>query len=259
MWDPDVYQRYARERGRPFDDLVAQVRAQAPRTVVDLGCGPGDRTATLLQRWPGAVVTGVDSSPEMVADATGRAVPGRLEFVQADLRTWRSPEPVDVVLSNATLQWLPDHLDLLPALVDAVAPGGWLAFQVPADFAGPSHALLAAQRLSTRWRDLVGAGADRALAVHEPAVYLAALADLGLAVDVWETTYLHLLAGEDAVLEWTRGTALRPVLAALDEGEQAEFLAEYGAALRASYPRQPHGTVLPFRRIFAVAQRRQPH
>ena len=255
MWDPAVYQRYARERGRPFDDLVAQVRADSPRAVVDLGCGPGDRTATLLQRWPGAVVTGVDSSAEMVAAAAGRAVPGRLGFVEADLRTWRPPQPVDVVLSNATLQWLPDHLDLLPALVDAVAPGGWLAFQVPANFASPSHTLLADLRLSPRWREQVGEGADRALAVHEPEVYLAALAGLGLAVDVWESTYLHLLEGEDAVLEWTRGTALRPVLAALDEGEQAAFLAEYGAALRAAYPREPHGTVLPFRRIFAVAQR----
>jgi len=256
VWDADVYQRFARERARPFHDLVARVGAEQPREVVDLGCGPGDQTATLLERWPTAAVTGIDSSAEMVAAAAQVAVPARLSFAQGDLREWAPARPVDVLISNATLQWVPDHLDLLPRLVDALSEQGWLAFQVPGNFRSPSHALLAELRQSPRWRDRVGAGADRALAVHEPEVYLGALAQAGLSVDAWETTYLHVLPGPDAVLEWTRGTALRPVLAALDAAEQAEFLGAYAALLREAYPRRAYGTVLPFRRIFVVAQRR---
>lgn len=256
MWDAAVYQRYRDERGRPFDDLVARVLADTPSYVVDLGCGPGDRTATLLDRWPAATVTGVDSSPEMVAAASGLEVTGRLTFVEGDVRSWSPERPVDVLVSNATLQWVPGHLELLPRLVDALAPGGWLAFQVPGNFSAPSHTLLGELRRSARWRDRVGEDADRSAAVHDPATYLTALADLGLRVDAWETTYLHVLPGPDAVLEWTRGTALRPVLAALDETEQAEFLTAYGERLRSAYPRGRHGTVLPFRRIFVVAQRR---
>lgn len=230
------------------------MKAEAPQSVVDLGCGPGDRTSTLLDRWPTATVLGIDSSAEMVEAAAAHAVPGRLSFAQADVRDWRPGRPVDVLLSNATFQWVPDHLDLLPSLVAALAPAGWLAFQVPANFAGPTHALLAELRQDARWRGKVGAGADRALAVHEPETYLAALAELGLTVDVWETTYLHVLTGKDAVLEWTKGTALRPVLAALDDAEQAEFLDEYAARLRSAYAERGYGTVLPFRRIFVVAR-----
>jgi trans-aconitate 2-methyltransferase len=255
VWDPAVYQRYSRERGRPFDDLVAQVGAEAPQVVVDLGCGAGDRTATLLERWPTATVTGIDSSAEMVAAAAAHEVPGRLSFEQADLRQWRPEQPVDVLLANATLQWVPDHLALLPRLVTTLAPAGWLAFQVPGNFAEPSHVLLAELRQDPRWWSRLAAGADRAQAVHEPVTYLEALADLGLRVDAWETTYLHVLSGEDAVLEWTKGTALRPVLAVLEGSERAEFLAEYAARLRSAYPQRPYGTVLPFRRIFVVAQR----
>ena len=255
MWDATVYQRYRDERARPFHDLLARVRADAPSYVVDLGCGPGDCTATLLDRWPDATVTGVDSSPEMVAAARAHEVRDRLSFVQGDLRSWAAGRPVDVLVSNATLQWVRGHLDLLPRLVGMLTPGGWLGFQVPGNFSAPSHTLLADLRGSARWRHRVGEDADRSAAVHEPAAYLAALADLGLHADVWETTYLHVLPGPDAVLEWTRGTSLRPVLAALDGAEQAEFLSEYGERLRDAYPQGPHGTVLPFRRIFVVAQR----
>lgn len=227
--------------------------------MVDLGCGPGDQTATLLQRWPTATVTGVDSSAQMLAAAARHAVPGRLSFVQADLRSWRPPAPVDVVVSNATLQWVPEHLDLMAHLVALLAPGGWLAFQVPGNSTSPSHTLLAEQRLSPRWRAQVGAGAERASAVHEPATYAQALLTLPgavLEVDAWETTYLHLLRGPDAVLEWTRGTALRPVLQALDDpDEREEFLTEYAGRLRRAYLAQEWGTPFPFRRVFVVAHR----
>lgn len=254
MWDPATYQRYGDERGRPFDDLLARVDCTSPGRVVDLGCGPGERTRTLLDRWPTASVLGVDSSAEMIESAAAHAVPGRLEFLQADLRDWRPAAPVDVLVSNATLQWVPDHVELLPALVSLLAPGGWLGLQVPGNFAEPSHTLLAELRQSPRWRHRVGEQAVRSAAVAEPATYLAALAALGLQVDAWETTYLHVLAGQDAVMQWTKGTALRPVLAVLGGVEQAAFLAEYATQLRAAYPRRDYGTVLPFRRIFAVAR-----
>ncbi|PZS27568.1 MAG: trans-aconitate methyltransferase [Pseudonocardiales bacterium] len=255
MWDPALYQRYGDERTRPFTDLLGRVRSDDPQLVVDLGCGPGDQTATLLRRWPAARVVGVDSSPEMIDAAQAHAVPGRLAFVHADARDWQPDDPVDVLVSNATLQWVPDHLDLLPELARLLAPDGWLAFQVPGNFEAPSHTELTALRESPRWRDQLSSGAARAAAAHEPAAYLDALVRLGLTPDVWETTYLHLLRGEDAVLEWTRGTALRPVFAVLDGAAREEFVADYAARLRAAYPRHEFGTLLPFRRIFAVAHR----
>ena len=255
VWDPAQYGRFGDERSRPFADLLARVQARDPRHVVDLGCGPGTLTRGLLDRWPGSRIVGIDSSREMIAEAERVAVPGRLDFGLGDLREWEPEQPVDVLVSNATLQWVPGHLDLLPRLVDALAPGGELAFQVPGNFTAPSHTLLAELRTSPRWRDRVGEGAARGAAVHEPADYLDRLAPLGCRVDAWETTYLHVLPGEDAVLEWVKGTALRPVLSILHSDESAEFLAAYAAGLRTAYPRQPYGTVLPFRRIFVVAQK----
>jgi trans-aconitate 2-methyltransferase len=253
LWDPQRYLTYADQRARPFHDLLARVGAVDPATVVDLGCGPGNLTSTLAERWPSARVIGVDSSAEMVAVA--REVPS-IEVVGADVRDWRPGGPVDVVISNATLQWVPDHLNLLPRFVGWLAPQGWLAFQVPGNFAEPSHALLRQVADSPRWRDRVGGDRVARPSSPEPADYLAALADLDCVVDVWETTYLHVLPGADAVLDWISGTGLRPVLAALDGAEQAEFRAEYGALLRAAYPARPYGTVLPYRRIFAVGRRR---
>lgn len=253
MWDPQRYLTYAEQRARPFHELLVRVAAVDPTTVIDLGCGPGNLTGTLAERWPSARVIGVDSSAEMVAAA--REVPG-IDVVAADVRDWRPSGPVDVVVSNATLQWVPDHLDLLPRFVGWLAPDGWLAFQVPGNFAEPSHALLRQLTDSPRWRDRVGGDRVVRPSSPQPADYLAALADLDCAVDVWETTYLHVLPGADAVLDWISGTGLRPVLAALDEAEQAEFRAEYGALLRTAYPARRYGTVLPYRRIFVVGRRR---
>jgi trans-aconitate 2-methyltransferase len=254
-WDPAVYQKYGDERTRPFTDLLARVGSTDPRFVVDLGCGPGDQTATLLQRWPAATVLGIDSSPDMIEAAQDHAVPGRLTFVQADLSTWRPDRPVDVLVSNATLQWVTGHLELLPRLAAMLAPDGWLAFQVPGNFDAPSHTELFALRETPRWRDRLAAGAARGAYVHQPVDYLSALLRLQLVVDVWETTYLHVLSGDDPVLEWTKGTALRPVFAVLDGADLEEFLTDYGQRLRAAYPRAEFGTVLPFRRVFAVAHR----
>ena len=243
QWDPEQYLRFAEHRARPFHDLLARVTAEDPAYVVDLGCGPGGLTERLATRWPGAQVVGVDASAQMIARAVPRATEG-LRFVEADLRDWEPERRVDVLVSNATLQWVPDHLAQLPRLAAMLAPGGWLALQLPGNFDAPSHTELAALRTSPRWRDRLAGLAERA-AVHEPSTYLATLAAVGLAVDAWETTYLQVLPGEDAVLEWMKGTGLRPTLELLTDSEAEQFVADYRERLRAAYPPQPFGTVCP--------------
>jgi trans-aconitate 2-methyltransferase len=254
-WDPRQYAAYADERSRPFFELVARVGIDGPAEVVDLGCGPGRLTAMLLQRWPSARIVGVDSSADMVEEAAQHAVEGRLSFVHADAATWQPDGPVNVVIANAVLQWVPGHLDLLPRFASWLSPGGLLALQVPDNFDEPSHTLLRDLRTSNRWREQLGEGADRSAGVERPETYLQALIVLGLRADVWQTTYLHVLGGDDAVLEWVKGTALRPVLSTLHrDADRRAFLADYAAALRASYPAEKWGTVFPFRRTFAVAR-----
>ncbi|HEX3932133.1 MAG TPA: methyltransferase domain-containing protein [Nocardioides sp.] len=250
-WDPDRYLTYADERGRPFVELLARVGAIAPETVVDLGCGPGNLTSLLGERWPEAHVTGIDSSREMIERA--RVADSGIAFEVADLRTWvTTAGQVDVLVSNATLQWVPDHLDLLPGLVSRVSDGGWLAFQVPANFAEPSHVIrteLAAEaRYAEHTRDVAVPSS------HDPAVYLEALASLGCEVDVWETTYLHVLTGPDPVFTWVSGTGARPTLQALPGDLRGAFEEEFRQRLRAAYPERGGRVVLPFRRIFAVAR-----
>ena len=249
-WKPTQYLQYADERSRPFADLLARVAATDPQQVVDLGCGPGHLTAGLAEHWPGATVLGVDSSPAMIAQARSSAHP-RLHFVEADLRDWEPAEPVDVLVSNAALQWVPGHRGLFPRLVAALSPGGWFAFAVPGNFSAPSHTLL---------RELAGDARFAAQtdtldwpAVAEPQTYLSDLAALGCRVEAWETTYLHVLTGDDPVFGWISSTGARPVLQALPAGLRDEFEDEYKARLRTAYPPTAYGTVLPFRRIFVVA------
>ena len=250
-WDPERYLRFADERGRPFGELVGRVAADAPRTVVDLGCGPGNLTGLLKQRWPSAQVTGLDSAPEMIATARGRD--DGVAYDVADLRDWRPPSPVDVLVSNATLQWVPDHLALLPSLVEAVRPGGWFAFQVPANFDEPSHTLRR-DLAATPPYDAQTAGVATPDG-HDAATYLRALQPLVTSVDAWETTYLHVLHGEDPVFTWVSGTGARPTLQALDESLRPRFEDEFKRRLRAAYPDDGSGVVLPFRRVFVVVQR----
>jgi trans-aconitate 2-methyltransferase len=253
-WDPDQYRRYADERSRPFFELTGRIAAGSPDRIVDLGCGDGGLTATLAERWPGAAVVGLDRSAEMIAGAGPRAIPGRLRFAQGDLREWRPDAPVDVLVSNATLQWVPEHPELIDRWVGALVAGGWLAFQVPGNDRAPTHAILDELRADSRWRDQL-AGAAPGPRVLEPGEYLARLAGHGCAVDAWETTYQHVLEGPDPVLEWVKGTAMRPVLTALDGAEREAFLAAYAARLREAYPPCAFGTVMPFRRIFVVPRR----
>ncbi|WFE39609.1 trans-aconitate 2-methyltransferase [Micromonospora sp. WMMD998] len=254
MWDPNTYLRYGDERSRPFHDLLARVGAERPRAVVDLGCGPGTLTATLAERWPGSRITGVDSSPEMIARADDLDTP--VTFGVCDVRDWRPAPDVDVLVANAVLQWVPGHRDLLARWATELPAGAWLAFQVPGNFAAPSHLALREVAGRGRWREPL-AGLLRAAPVDEPVGYAALLTGADCAVDAWETTYVHLLpaAGADhPVLAWMEGTALRPVRAALDAAGWADFRAELGAVLAEAYPVRQGQVHFPFRRIFVVAR-----
>src|SRR5215472_8180101 len=239
MWDPGQYLRYAGERARPFFDLLARVGAGEPGYVADLGCGPGNLTAALADRWPAAEIVGVDSSPEMIAAAQEEAAKrDRLSFTLGDVRDWRPARKVDVLLSNAVLQWVPGHMDVVRRWPGMLSPGGWLAFQLPGNFDQPTHAILLDLVRSDRWAPLLR---DVALnrQAGSPADYLDLLAREGCSVDAWETTYLH-------------------VLSALDPGQAERFLAEYRERVTQAYPAAPYGTVLPFRGTAGRSRRAPP-
>jgi trans-aconitate 2-methyltransferase len=251
-WDPERYLTYADERGRPFVELLGRVAAESPSEVVDLGCGPGNLTVLLPERWPEAHVVGLDSSREMIEKA--RQLTDLVTFEVADLQGWEPDRPVDVLVSNATLQWVPGHLDLLPGLVAKVTRGGWLAFQVPGNFDEPSHTIrrdLAAEPAYAAFTSDVATPSS-----HDPGAYLDVLSAAGCAVDAWETTYLHVLSGPDPVFTWVSGTGARPTLQALPDDLRPGFEEEFKRRLAAAYPTRDDGTVLlPFRRIFVVARR----
>jgi len=263
-WNPGQYEKFSSHRRRPFADLTSRVGASAPEVVVDLGCGPGPLTLSLVSRWPRARIIGVDSSAEMLDQARRTDRLERVEWLRSDAESWDPAQvgaPIDVIVTNALLQWVPSHRELIPGWVRALAPGGWFAMQVPGNFNAPSHALLREVAARSPRADELLARLRGGDAVSEPAAYVALLAGLGCDVDAWETTYQHVLdPGGDQrgpVLEWTKGTALLPVFDVLkDEGERAEFVAAYGDALLQAYPRQSFGTVLAFRRIFAVAHKK---
>ncbi|MFE2277265.1 trans-aconitate 2-methyltransferase [Streptomyces sp. NPDC059454] len=257
LWDPVQYLRHAGHRTRPFTDLLARVPELPgdPPRIADLGCGAGNVTALLTDRWPAARVTGYDNSSEMLAKARVDHEGGRLDFAHADVRTWTPGEPYDLIVSNATLQWVPGHVERFGDWVGGLAPGGTFAFQVPGNFDAPSHTLLRELAASPRWRGRLAGVLRHDDAVLRPEAYLERLTALGCTTDAWETTYVHLLEGEDPVLDWVKGTGLRPVLTALADDPEARdaFVDAYRSALRAAYPAGPHGTPFPFRRVFAVA------
>jgi trans-aconitate 2-methyltransferase len=251
-WDPALYLRHANARERPFLDLIARVDV-TPAAIVDLGCGPGQLTPVLHARWPTAWIVGVDSSPEMIATAQARD-DANAEYVQADVATWSPDGQVDLIVSNALFHWIPDQLDVIRGLAGHVAPGGAFALQVPNNFAEPSHVLLHEIASRPPYADHTS-GVVRATAV-DAATYLELFADLGWDADVWETTYSHVLPGDDPVFTWVSGTAARPILQALPDDLRPRFEQEYKEALRAAYPPRAWGTVLPFTRVFAVAHQR---
>lgn len=262
-WDPKQYLRFSNERDRPFYELADRIAIDpdSVRRVVDLGCGTGHLTASLLDRWPNAEVVGVDSDLAMLESASAHES-DRLSFVHANIAALPdelAANPADVVVSNATLQWLLDHLDRLPGLLQLVRPGGWFAFQVPGNLDDPHHLAIRAVRAEPRWAAVPALAAlpPKTHVSFDPTDYLDVLAQYCEVLDAWATTYVHILQGEDPVLQWVRGTGLRPVLSALpNEADQAEFCAELAPMLRAAYPPAAFGTPFPFRRVFVVVQRR---
>jgi trans-aconitate 2-methyltransferase len=252
MWDPAKYLDYADLRGRPFHELTSRIDAAAPRRVVDLGCGPGNLTVSLAKRWPDAVLEAGDNSPEMVAAARATGLDARV----LDVRDWVPKPDTDVVVSNAVLQWVPDHRDLIRRWVTELPSGAWLAVQVPGNFLAPSHALVRQLATTPEWApELAETVLREDDAVDGPSEYAELLAAAGCAVDAWETTYVQRLTGQDAVLEWITGTALRPVKAALAPAAWTRFRDQLAPRLNAAYPPRKDGTTwFEFRRVFFVAK-----
>lgn len=250
-WDPDRYLAFADLRLRPALDLLARVPVEAPASVVDLGCGAGNVTRVLRQRWPAAHITGIDGSPEMLATARGEAAD--IDWHQADINAWQPQAPVDVLYSNAALHWVRDHATLFPRLFAMVAAGGALAVQMPRNPDAPFQRLMEEVARDGPWWDRL-APLLRPDPVAEPGFYYDLLAPAAARVELWETTYSQVLSGDNPVVDWVKGSRLRPLLAALDEPRRSEYEAEYGARVRAAYPRLADGhTMLPFHRLFLIA------
>lgn len=252
VWSANQYTRFENERTRPVRDLVAAIPDKPVGLAIDIGCGPGNSTEVLARRFPDAVVSGIDSSVDMIASARSR-LPG-IRFDIADIAAWKPAAQYDVILANAALQWLPDHPSLYPWLAGHLAPGGSLAIQTPDNIEEPAHRLTREVAASGPWAaKLAGV---RHLQRHDITAYYEMLRPHCTAVDVWRTTYFHPLAGADAIVEWFKGSALRPYLAPLDAEEQKSFLERYRAGIAEAYRALHDGTtLLPFPRIFIVATR----
>jgi len=256
-WDSELYLRFSDHRLRPALELLDRVPLADPRVIYDLGCGAGEPTRIIAQRWPNASVTGLDSSAEMLQKAGTE--PGPVRWVQADVSQWQPDDHPDLIYSNATLHWVEDHAELFPRLVSFLAPGGALAVQMPLSWPAPSHVLMR-ETLANGGPNGTTLGREelrRAVArkwVDEPEEYYDLLVTRVRTLDIWSTEYLQVLHGEDPVLDWVSGTGLRPILNGLDDAEREVFLAEYRQRLRAVYPTRPDGSTLyPFRRLFIVA------
>jgi trans-aconitate 2-methyltransferase len=252
-WNPTQYLKFSQPRLRPAMDLLARIASDEPGRVYDLGCGAGNVTAALVERWPRAKIIGVDDSAAMLEQAA-KALP-QVQWVRHGLAGWQADAPADVIYSNAALHWLPNHQQLFPALVAGLSPGGFLAVQMPRNFSAPSHTLIDATAQAGPWRaklePLLGAAP-----VREPQFYYSLLAPFAQQLDIWETEYLQVLSGDDPVKEWTKGTWLMPFLDRLDGDERVAFETDYAQRLRAAYPPLADGsTLFPFRRLFIVLRR----
>ncbi|MGA3027592.1 MAG: methyltransferase domain-containing protein [Bryobacteraceae bacterium] len=253
-WDAQAYLQFANERTRPSVDLVQRIGVLAPRRIVDLGCGPGNSTEVVRRRWPEAEVIGLDSSTQMI-EAARKAWPEG-KWVLGDAATWTASQPFDLVFSNAMMQWLPDHARLCPRLLAQVATGGALAVQMPAHYELPMHREIVEVSRDAAWDERMQAA--RTALTREPAsFYYDTLQPVAARIDLWETIYYHEVPGPDALIEWFRGTGMRPFLEALSSDDERErFEMMLLKRYIASYPRRPSGLVLfPFRRLFFVAYR----
>jgi trans-aconitate 2-methyltransferase len=253
-WDAGLYLQFANERARPAADLISHIDLRNPAHIIDIGCGPGNSTQMLHERWPQAAVTGVDSSSEMLAKA--QSLHPEWKWIQADAATWRTEHSFDLVFSNAALHWVPDHAELFPRLLDFVAPGGVFAVQMPANFHAPAHRIMAEAAQEPLWREALQ-NASAGIGVESLPFYYDLLQPLALRLDLWETEYLHIMDGPEAILEWIRATGMRPYLQALpDDRQRKQFQDLCLERLRKSYPQRQSGKVLfPFRRIFVIAYR----
>ncbi len=253
-WSAAQYIRFEDERTRPARDLVGRIPVKRAARTVDLGCGPGNSTAVLIERYPDADTLGIDSSPDMLAAARARLPGVRLE--QADIAAWPDSGPFDVILANAALQWLPDHATLFPTLMGKLAPGGSFAVQMPDNLDEPAHRLMREIADHHGWRGKLRSAAAARATRHDADWYFRLLRPHARTIDVWRTIYYHQLAGADAIVAWLRSTGLRPFLAPLDAYEAEEFLERFRAAVAEAYPAMSDGTVLlPFPRLFVIATR----
>lgn len=252
-WDPEQYLKFAQPRLRPALDLFARIAIDAPSSVFDLGCGTGQITRLMAERWPRSSITGLDDSPDMLGRADA-ALPN-IVWQRQDLAHWSAPSPCDLIYSNATLHWLPDHARLFTHLVGQLRPQGVLAVQMPRNFLAPSHTAIAQTALEGPWRSVL----EPLLApppVAEPAWYYDLLAPLSSQLDIWETEYLQVLEGPDPVKEWTKGTWLKTFLDALEEPMRGHFEQAYAQRVAQAYPVRADGkTLFPFRRLFMILRR----
>jgi trans-aconitate 2-methyltransferase len=258
-WDPHQYLKFADHRLRPAVELLERVPLDAPAVIYDLGCGSGDVTRLIAARWPAATVYGLDNSKEMLAQALRE--PGRVRWIEADIQTWSPDSPPDLIYSNATLQWLDGHRSLFPRLLGSVKRGGYLAVQMPLSWGAASHRHMREALANGPDGQSLGTPALRQVAarnwVEPAALYYDLLAPEAAHIDIWETEYLQELTGEDPVLEWVKGSGLRPILNGLQDEEREIFLADYTRRLRMAYPVRADGvTLYPFRRLFIIATRR---
>lgn len=227
-WNPSLYLHFAAERSRPAVELLARVPLENIEYIADLGCGPGNSTALLHQRWPAARITGIDSSPAMIAEARS-ALPDCL-FVEADIRNWQPEQALDLIFANASLQWLPDHYELFPHLVSLLSPLGVLAVQMPDNWLEPTHVLMREVAWEQNYPDR---GREPLAGVH---AYYDILSEAGCEVDIWRTTYYHQMPSHQAIIDWVTATGLRPWLQDLTESEQQHFLTRYHQMLEEQYP-----------------------
>jgi len=254
-WSSKQYSQFERERTRPVRDLLSAVPTTEATFVVDLGCGPGNSTEVLIERFPTADVLGLDNSPDMVEAARKRLSTTRFEL--ADIDTWQAAAPCDVILANAVFQWVPDHAHILPKIASMLAPGGSFALQMPDNLDEPAHRLMREVAAASAWADKLQRAAATRAPLPDATWYYTRLRTVASQVDIWRTTYHHILTGgSSAVVEWFKGSGLRPYLDALTETERTDFLDRYEARIAEAYPALPDGTVvLPFPRLFIVATR----
>ncbi|WP_158816821.1 trans-aconitate 2-methyltransferase [Methylocapsa sp. S129] len=253
-WSARQYLQFEAERTRPAFDLLARVANHAAERIVDLGCGPGNSTELLAKRFPRADILGLDTSDDMLTKARARLP--RVTFEKADVAHWRGAEPLDLIYANAVLQWIPGHIDLMVRLTSQLAPGGSLAVQMPDNFDEPSHVLMRKVAARAPFRDKLGGASAARETIGAFADYYAALAPHCADVDVWRTTYVHPLRGPDAIVEWVKGTGLRPFLDPLSPDERQAFLVQYRDEIAMAYPTLADGrALLPFPRLFIVAVR----